>query len=218
MRQPWLISFFTTGGKDKLLMFEFHLIMTHSNKMSISHFSLFLFSFRSWVIGAIALLCLLGLTWAFGLMYINESTVIMAYLFTIFNSLQGMFIFIFHCILQKKVRHKARQKLPVWQTDIQTHTEAHMRARNDQQGHQKYLQSCHRGLIGHSVSLLLNSLTFSFLLPNTLFRCHCLSCLEAAGNKLSCLSYGVTSSRSSKESFPSSGRVIAPEIACCKLW
>lgn len=60
--------------------------------------------FRSWVIGAIALLCLLGLTWAFGLMYINESTVIMAYLFTIFNSLQGMFIFIFHCILQKKVR------------------------------------------------------------------------------------------------------------------
>ncbi|XP_060236799.1 adhesion G protein-coupled receptor L3 isoform X11 [Meriones unguiculatus] len=59
---------------------------------------------RSWVIGAIALLCLLGLTWAFGLMYINESTVIMAYLFTIFNSLQGMFIFIFHCVLQKKVR------------------------------------------------------------------------------------------------------------------
>eukprot|EP00063_Salmo_salar_P069514 XP_014044349.1 PREDICTED: latrophilin-3-like [Salmo salar] len=37
-------------------------------------------------------------------MYINESTVIMAYLFTIFNSLQGMFIFIFHCVLQKKVR------------------------------------------------------------------------------------------------------------------
>uniref|UniRef100_A0A6Q2WSB4 Adhesion G protein-coupled receptor L3.1 n=1 Tax=Esox lucius TaxID=8010 RepID=A0A6Q2WSB4_ESOLU len=59
---------------------------------------------KSWVIGAIALLCLLGLTWAFGLMYINESTVVMAYLFTIFNSLQGMFIFIFHCILQKKVR------------------------------------------------------------------------------------------------------------------
>ncbi|XP_076851566.1 adhesion G protein-coupled receptor L3-like isoform X5 [Brachyhypopomus gauderio] len=37
-------------------------------------------------------------------MYVNESTVIMAYLFSIFNSLQGMFIFIFHCVLQKKVR------------------------------------------------------------------------------------------------------------------
>uniref|UniRef100_A0AAY5EZX0 Adhesion G protein-coupled receptor L3 n=1 Tax=Electrophorus electricus TaxID=8005 RepID=A0AAY5EZX0_ELEEL len=59
---------------------------------------------KSWVIGAIALLCLLGLTWAFGLMYVNESTVIMAYLFSVFNSLQGMFIFIFHCVLQKKVR------------------------------------------------------------------------------------------------------------------
>lgn len=56
------------------------------------------------MIGAIALLCLLGLTWAFGLMYVNESTVVMAYLFTIFNSLQGMFIFIFHCVLQKKVQ------------------------------------------------------------------------------------------------------------------
>ncbi len=67
-------------------------------------------SLRSWVIGAIALLCLLGLTWAFGLMYINESTVIMAYLFTIFNSLQGMFIFIFHCILQKKVIHTHSHK------------------------------------------------------------------------------------------------------------
>lgn len=67
------------------------------SKMSVS------LSSRSWVIGAIALLCLLGLTWAFGLMYVNESTVVMAYLFTIFNSLQGMFIFIFHCVLQKKV-------------------------------------------------------------------------------------------------------------------
>lgn len=70
---------------------------------------------RSWVIGAIALLCLLGLTWAFGLMYINESTVIMAYLFTIFNSLQGMFIFIFHCVLQKKVR----QIIPCWGVKVQ---------------------------------------------------------------------------------------------------
>uniref|UniRef100_A0A8C1BY96 Adhesion G protein-coupled receptor L2b, tandem duplicate 1 n=1 Tax=Cyprinus carpio carpio TaxID=630221 RepID=A0A8C1BY96_CYPCA len=30
--------------------------------------------------------------------------IIMAYLFSIFNTLQGMFIFIFHCLLQKKVR------------------------------------------------------------------------------------------------------------------
>lgn len=75
------------------------------------------FCSRSWVIGAIALLCLLGLTWAFGLMYVNESTVVMAYLFTIFNSLQGMFIFIFHCVLQKKVETDAFNMLQaVYQT------------------------------------------------------------------------------------------------------
>ncbi|KAL0196972.1 hypothetical protein M9458_005512, partial [Cirrhinus mrigala] len=56
----------------------------------------------SWALGAIALLFLLGLTWAFGLLFINENTVIMAYLFTTFNAFQGMFIFIFHCALQKK--------------------------------------------------------------------------------------------------------------------
>uniref|UniRef100_A0A672PCU4 Adhesion G protein-coupled receptor L1 n=1 Tax=Sinocyclocheilus grahami TaxID=75366 RepID=A0A672PCU4_SINGR len=64
---------------------------------------------KSWALGAIALLFLLGLTWAFGLLFINENTIIMAYLFTTFNAFQGMFIFIFHCALQKKV-HKEYSK------------------------------------------------------------------------------------------------------------
>ncbi|XP_060248523.1 adhesion G protein-coupled receptor L2 isoform X28 [Meriones unguiculatus] len=59
---------------------------------------------KSWVLGAFALLCLLGLTWSFGLLFLNEETVVMAYLFTTFNAFQGLFIFIFHCALQKKVR------------------------------------------------------------------------------------------------------------------
>ncbi|XP_059504135.1 adhesion G protein-coupled receptor L2 isoform X9 [Stegostoma tigrinum] len=59
---------------------------------------------KSWVLGAFALLCLLGLTWGFGLLFINEESIVMAYLFTIFNAFQGMFIFLFHCALQKKVR------------------------------------------------------------------------------------------------------------------
>uniref|UniRef100_H2LQX9 Adhesion G protein-coupled receptor L1 n=1 Tax=Oryzias latipes TaxID=8090 RepID=H2LQX9_ORYLA len=64
---------------------------------------------KSWALGGIVLLFLLGLTWAFGLLFINEKTVIMAYLFTTFNAFQGMFIFIFHCALQKKV-HKEYSK------------------------------------------------------------------------------------------------------------
>ncbi|XP_063057794.1 adhesion G protein-coupled receptor L2 isoform X2 [Engraulis encrasicolus] len=59
---------------------------------------------KSWVLGGFALLFLLILTWSFGLFFITESSVVMAYLFTIFNAFQGMFIFIFHCLLQKKVR------------------------------------------------------------------------------------------------------------------
>uniref|UniRef100_A0A3B4URD2 Adhesion G protein-coupled receptor L1 n=1 Tax=Seriola dumerili TaxID=41447 RepID=A0A3B4URD2_SERDU len=44
-------------------------------------------------------------SWALGAI----NTVIMAYLFTTFNAFQGMFIFIFHCALQKKV-HKEYSK------------------------------------------------------------------------------------------------------------
>ena len=50
------------------------------------------------------LVVLLGLTWSFGLFYISEHTVVMAYLFTIMNSLQGLFIFIFHCAMNEKVK------------------------------------------------------------------------------------------------------------------
>lgn len=65
---------------------------------------------RSWALGAIALLFLLGLTWAFGLLFINKESVVMAYLFTTFNAFQGVFIFVFHCALQKKVRSERGPK------------------------------------------------------------------------------------------------------------
>uniref|UniRef100_A0A8D2IM96 Adhesion G protein-coupled receptor L1 n=1 Tax=Varanus komodoensis TaxID=61221 RepID=A0A8D2IM96_VARKO len=60
----------------------------------------------SWALGAITLLFLLGLTWAFGLLFINKESIVMAYLFTTFNAFQGMFIFVFHCALQKKVHRE----------------------------------------------------------------------------------------------------------------
>lgn len=69
----------------------------------MAHCFCFICSRRSWVMGGFALLCLLGLTWSFGLFFISESSVVLAYLFTIFNTFQGMFIFTFHCLLQKKV-------------------------------------------------------------------------------------------------------------------
>ncbi|XP_053395247.1 adhesion G protein-coupled receptor L4-like isoform X2 [Mercenaria mercenaria] len=59
---------------------------------------------KAWIQGALAMEVLLGLTWIFGYFYISEEAIPVAYLFTIFNSLQGLFIFVFHCLLNKKVR------------------------------------------------------------------------------------------------------------------
>lgn len=60
-------------------------------------------SVRTWVRGAIVLMFLLGLTWTFGLLYLNQASVVMAYIFTVLNSLQGLFIFIFHCVQNDKL-------------------------------------------------------------------------------------------------------------------
>jgi len=48
------------------------------------------------------LIVLLGPTWAFGLFYVNTQSLVMAYLFTVLNSLQGVFIFVFHCLMNEK--------------------------------------------------------------------------------------------------------------------
>jgi hypothetical protein len=54
--------------------------------------------------GSAILLPLLGLTWVFGLLVFNRDTIVFKYLFAICNSLQGMMIFVFHVLINKKVR------------------------------------------------------------------------------------------------------------------
>ncbi|XP_046406446.1 adhesion G protein-coupled receptor L2-like isoform X5 [Ischnura elegans] len=66
-------------------------------------------SHLAWLRGAIVLVFLLGLTWTFGLLYLNEESIIMAYIFTVLNSLQGLFIFVFHCVQNEKVRKEYRK-------------------------------------------------------------------------------------------------------------
>lgn len=58
---------------------------------------------RSCARGAMALLFVLGATWSFGVLHILHETTLTAYLFTISNTFQGMFIFIFLCVLSRKV-------------------------------------------------------------------------------------------------------------------
>ncbi|KAG5891715.1 hypothetical protein JTB14_016098 [Gonioctena quinquepunctata] len=66
-------------------------------------------SSRAWLKGAFVLVFLLGLTWTFGFLYLNRESVAMAYLFAALNSLQGFFIFLFHCIQNEKVRKEYRK-------------------------------------------------------------------------------------------------------------
>ncbi|XP_077983268.1 adhesion G protein-coupled receptor L3-like [Glandiceps talaboti] len=53
---------------------------------------------------ALILLPLLGITWLFGCLAFNQATIVFQYVFAILNSLQGFFIFIFHCLANEDVR------------------------------------------------------------------------------------------------------------------
>ncbi|KAH3730495.1 hypothetical protein DPMN_056485, partial [Dreissena polymorpha] len=52
---------------------------------------------------------LMGVSWILGIFYINDDLFFMQYLFAICNGLQGVFIFIFHCLLNKKVRQALKR-------------------------------------------------------------------------------------------------------------
>uniref|UniRef100_A0A4W5QGF9 G-protein coupled receptors family 2 profile 2 domain-containing protein n=1 Tax=Hucho hucho TaxID=62062 RepID=A0A4W5QGF9_9TELE len=50
--------------------------------------------------------------WIFGVFqFQEEGTVVMTYLFTILNSLQGALLFIMHCLLNKTVREEYSKRL-----------------------------------------------------------------------------------------------------------
>ncbi|XP_060227327.1 adhesion G protein-coupled receptor E1 isoform X4 [Meriones unguiculatus] len=53
---------------------------------------------------AIAQIFILGCSWVLGIFQFGPMARVMAYLFTIINSLQGAFIFLIHCLLNRQVR------------------------------------------------------------------------------------------------------------------
>uniref|UniRef100_A0A8D3BM09 Adhesion G protein-coupled receptor L4 n=1 Tax=Scophthalmus maximus TaxID=52904 RepID=A0A8D3BM09_SCOMX len=75
---------------------------TAVKKPEISHYE----NIRSCARGALALLFVLGATWTFGVLHILNETTLTAYLFTIANAFQGMFIFIFLCVLSRKIQEE----------------------------------------------------------------------------------------------------------------
>ncbi|XP_023232841.1 latrophilin Cirl-like isoform X3 [Centruroides sculpturatus] len=59
---------------------------------------------KNYIRGASMLVMLLTITWIFGVIYLRKESIIMAYIFTVFNSLQGLFIFIYHCMKNEKLQ------------------------------------------------------------------------------------------------------------------
>ncbi|XP_042245539.1 adhesion G-protein coupled receptor G6 isoform X3 [Thunnus maccoyii] len=59
----------------------------------------------------VSLTFLLGMTWGFALFAWGPVSLAFMYLFSIFNSLQGLFIFIFHCALKENVQKQWRRYL-----------------------------------------------------------------------------------------------------------
>eukprot|EP00731_Ephydatia_muelleri_P003333 Em0001g3333a len=64
---------------------------------------------KHWLRVSISLTAVLGFTWVFGVLYFNKYLVFFAYIFTICNTLQGLFIFIFSVMLSKQVRDEYRR-------------------------------------------------------------------------------------------------------------
>ncbi|XP_057213644.1 adhesion G-protein coupled receptor D1 isoform X2 [Triplophysa rosa] len=60
------------------------------------------------------LLPILGISWIFGVLAVNDHSLLFQYLFAVFNSLQGFFIFLFHCLLNSEVRAAFKHKTKVW--------------------------------------------------------------------------------------------------------
>ncbi|KAK2848946.1 hypothetical protein Q5P01_008780 [Channa striata] len=58
-----------------------------------------------------SLTVLLGLTWSMGLFSFGPGRVVLMYLFSIFNTLQGFFVFLFHCLMKENVRKQWRVHL-----------------------------------------------------------------------------------------------------------
>ncbi|XP_051898079.1 adhesion G protein-coupled receptor E1-like [Pristis pectinata] len=52
---------------------------------------------------AAARMFVLGCTWIFGIFQFNESTMVFSHLFTVLNSLQGLFIFLIYCVFNRRV-------------------------------------------------------------------------------------------------------------------
>ncbi|XP_069001741.1 adhesion G-protein coupled receptor G4 [Embiotoca jacksoni] len=73
--------------------------------------------------GVASLTLLLGLTWAVGFFTWGPARTVLLYLFSGLNSLQGLFIFLFHCLMKENVRKQWRIHLCFGPFRLEEHSE-----------------------------------------------------------------------------------------------
>lgn len=79
------------------------------------------FSSRLTAKAVAVLLPILGTSWVFGVLAVNKESVAFQYLFAILNSLQGFFIFLFHCLLNSEVRPLHARRWEVGSSSLKGH-------------------------------------------------------------------------------------------------
>ncbi|XP_072104465.1 adhesion G protein-coupled receptor E3-like isoform X2 [Mobula birostris] len=75
---------------------------------------------KSLTIKAAARMFVFGSTWIFGIFQVDKSTAVFSHLFTVINSLQGLFIFLIYCIFNRRVVDEFRKWLTSKQKSITT--------------------------------------------------------------------------------------------------
>ncbi|XP_072018171.1 adhesion G-protein coupled receptor D1-like [Amphiura filiformis] len=88
------------------------------NKESLDHDNIAIV--RSGLKTAFMLLPMLGITWIFGLL--ANFTIVFAYLFTIFNSVEGVWLVVVCCVLNMEVREAV---LSMWQRQMNSNRVGH---------------------------------------------------------------------------------------------
>lgn len=77
---------------------------------------------RAFTVTAVAQMCILGLMWVFGAFLFRGDSLVVAYFFTILNSLQGALVFVMHCLLSKQVRSARRPAPPEFSRPVRVLT------------------------------------------------------------------------------------------------
>eukprot|EP00054_Salpingoeca_dolichothecata_P028004 m.209296 g.209296 ORF g.209296 m.209296 type:complete len:1563 (-) comp26099_c1_seq1:290-4978(-) len=60
---------------------------------------------------SVSFFSLMGITWLFGILALGDASIVFQYIFAISNTLQGLFIFIFHCLMDPVLKNEIRKKL-----------------------------------------------------------------------------------------------------------